>query len=249
MRNNKSNSVSFVRLFPLMAFIYLVMPLAYAGAQTTSDGPYKKAYLLSALESMQSLKSKRKSAAWYVAMIKEHKVDFQLTAEDARKIRLHGRYLGSKGLDEIIAAVRDNYRPGVAKQQTPTPNSTQMKTQAPSPSERGEPTEEEMKEAMERTMQDQGGQRRADGSIGVDNPIAGGGVKIVNFEKLGCTLASYGAGYDCTCRVTTSLSMQSNDGTEAGAKVAEIWGKLYGEKISTMTKRFVRSKEGWIMAN
>lgn len=80
------------------------------------NGPITRDRLLSTLESMQSRKSQRKDAAWYVAMLKEQKVDFQLTPEDEQKIRLHGRYLGKEGLDNLIAAVRDNYRPDVSQQ-------------------------------------------------------------------------------------------------------------------------------------
>ncbi len=74
-----------------------------------SNGPITKDNLLSALESMQSRKSKRRDATWYVAMLEEHKVDFHLTIDDEETIRRAGRYLGKRGLDDLIAAARKNY--------------------------------------------------------------------------------------------------------------------------------------------
>lgn len=80
-----------------------------ARGQKMSDGPITKDNLFSALESMQARKSKRKNAAWYVALIRAHKVDFHLTPDDELEIRHKGRYLGQKGLDSLITAVRDNH--------------------------------------------------------------------------------------------------------------------------------------------
>lgn len=87
-----------------------------------SNDPITKENLLSALENGRLYKNKRKSPSWYVEMIKEHHVNFQLTADDENKIRQHGSYLGKKGLDNLIAAVRNNYRPNVAQQPTSTPS-------------------------------------------------------------------------------------------------------------------------------
>lgn len=96
------------------------------------NGPITKDKLLSALESMQSHKSKRKDAAWYVAILKEHKVDFLLTTEVEQKIRLHGNYLRKRDLDNLIAAVRDNYRQNVSQQPTSIPSSiNQTMTNSP----------------------------------------------------------------------------------------------------------------------
>jgi hypothetical protein len=85
--------------------------LAVSGrAQTMPNGAITKDNLLSALESMQSRKSKRKDAAWYVAMLEEHKVGFQLTSADEQEIRRVGTYLGKEGLKDLIEAIRNNYR-------------------------------------------------------------------------------------------------------------------------------------------
>lgn len=73
-----------------------------------SDGPITKANLLSALESMQSGKSKRQDISWWESQITEHKVDFNLTKEDKRKIRQHGDYLGRNGLDKLIVTIQRN---------------------------------------------------------------------------------------------------------------------------------------------
>lgn len=119
----------------------------------------------------------------------------------------------------------------------------------------GEPTEAEMKQAVIRTMQRRGATKRDDDTVSVDNPLAGSSIKIEEFEKLGCKLANYGAGYFCTYGVTIAFNLYSNEGTTAGNNHANavnmLMRMLNGGKNSsyeTVTSRFIRSKQGWIMS-
>lgn len=199
--------------------------------------PITKANLISSLELGRA---EGMTAERYVELINAAGVAFSLTAKDEQRIRAAGRYLGEAGLDGLVAAIRNNYRPtGRAARDEPRA---------------AEPTEAEMKEALERTAQRRGGQRRPDGSVGADNFIAGASVKILKFEKLGCTPASQGAGYFCNYDITTSLSVHSNEPTEAGERHAKglnlILEGLGAKSINeTPTRRFVRSREGWIASD
>ena len=80
---------------------------AYSTAWAQEDKPITKANLLS---SLRLGKQQRKSAEVYVELIKQHGVDFRMTDEDEQEIRQAGVYLGTKGLTEVIAAVRANDR-------------------------------------------------------------------------------------------------------------------------------------------
>src|SRR2546423_412967 len=62
----------------------------------------------------------RRTAAEYIDLIEHDKVDFSLTQDDEQKIRRACRYLGKKGLDYLIAALKSNYRPVVQLQPTPS---------------------------------------------------------------------------------------------------------------------------------
>jgi hypothetical protein len=80
-------------------------------AQNMPNGVITKQNLLSALEYGRLHRKERKSAKWYVAKIKAHKVDFQLSLHDERRVCYAGEYLGSKGLDALIEAIRQNRAP------------------------------------------------------------------------------------------------------------------------------------------
>ena len=63
------------------------------------------------ISSIELGRRERKTAARYIELINRYGVAFRLTAADERKNRRLGNYLGKKGLDDLIAALRDNYRP------------------------------------------------------------------------------------------------------------------------------------------
>ena len=182
--------------------------------------------------SFEAGRKEKISAERYVDLIKRIGVDFLLTPEIEKEIRAEGKYLGTKGLDDLVEAIRNNYRP-----------------------EPIEPTEEEMKGALIRMMISQGGQLRPDGTVEVRNIFASIIIKIEKFEKLGgCKPLNQGAGYSCTYRITTSFTLSSNEGTPDGDKHAQALQWLitqFGGNYSnaTVTRRFVLSKEGWLMFN
>jgi hypothetical protein len=199
--------------------------------------PIKKANLIS---SIRIGRSEGMTAKRYVELIESAGVAFTLSEADEKRIRRDGRYLGRKGLDDLIAAVRNNYRAAVS--------STSAKDK-----ETDEPTEVEMKEAWQGSMQMRG-RLTADGCISADNAIAGVCIRITKFEKLGCKPASQGAGYFCTYTMATSLSFHSNEGSERGANQAKVLNdimKSLGAQDTNgiVTSRFVRSKDGWLVSN
>ena len=179
-------------------------------------------------------------AASYIELITRNGVDFSLTPEDEKRIRLAGKYLGRKGVEDLITAIRNNYRPNMSE--------------ASSQPASGEPTEAEMKEALLRSTENWGGQQNADGCVRFDNPVAGTCVRITKFQSLGCTPSSQGAGYFCTYRIGTSLSLHSNEKTPDATTHVGIFDQLLekagARRINgTTTKRFVRSKEGWVVTD
>lgn len=62
------------------------------------------------MRSFEVGKRQRKTATDYVKLINLCDVNFSLTPEDEQKIRRSGKYLGKKGLDDLISAIRSNYR-------------------------------------------------------------------------------------------------------------------------------------------
>jgi hypothetical protein len=107
-RSSKFISIRFMAVLTC-AMLICAFTAPSGDAQDMPDGPITKENLLSALKYGRLQKDKRQSADWYVAKIKENKVSFQLTSADKQKIRREGKYLGQKGLDSVIKAVRDNY--------------------------------------------------------------------------------------------------------------------------------------------
>lgn len=45
-----------------------------------------------------------------ISEIQRSRLSFQLSPEDEKEIRRAGRYLGKKGLDNLVGAIRSNYR-------------------------------------------------------------------------------------------------------------------------------------------
>lgn len=98
----------FSRIARLLLFSFAALLLASAtSASAQENKPITKKNLLRAIKAGQEQK---KSASVFVEMIKQQGVDFALTSEDEREIRHAGSYHGAKGVNDLIAAVRDNYR-------------------------------------------------------------------------------------------------------------------------------------------
>lgn len=233
--NHKHNSRHVVMLIILV--IFSLSPNTSAAKCQKNTKPIGKANLIS---SIRLGRTEGMTAKRYVELIESAGVAFLLSDADEKRIRRDGRYLGRKGLDDLVAAIRNNYRAPMS--------STSVKTKEPD-----EPTEVEMKEAWQRAMQNRG-RLTADGCVSVDNAIAGMCIRITKFEKLGCKPASQGVGYFCTYTMATSLSFHSNEGSERGATQAKVWNDLIRslgaqDANGIVTGRFVRSSDGWLVSN
>ena len=162
--------------------------------------------------------------------------------------------IGGAALFLLCPQVSDAQRTGKKVKPVPGkvavgPKPVSKVTAVPRP-RNAEPSEDEMKEALIKGMEARGGERRPDGSVEINNALAGSIVKIESFSKLGCKPTTTGAGYSCTYKVTMSMKVRSNDGTMAGDRQAAAWNTLLGGvgaqyTTATATKRFVRAKEGW----
>lgn len=90
---------------PILLLIVLAI-LCGAGAGQTKK-PITKDHLFS---SIRLGKQQKMTATRYVELIKQAKVDFRLTEDEIRQLRIVGAYLGKRGLDDLITAIRENYR-------------------------------------------------------------------------------------------------------------------------------------------
>jgi hypothetical protein len=118
-----------------------------------------------------------------------------------------------------------------------------------------EPTEEEMKRAMERAMLQRGGTQTRPGEVSIDNSINGMTLTIISFRKLGCEPANQGPGYVCSYHVRSKMTAHSNEGTRAGDRHAAAVNQLLlgimggrEEAADTATRRFLRMDDEWVMS-
>ena len=90
----------------LIILLCLVAAITYGAGQIRQDGdPIEKEGLLRALR-RRVLTSKE-----LIVEVKKRGVSFQLAEPDEQEIRQAGTSLGANGLDDLIASIRDNYRP------------------------------------------------------------------------------------------------------------------------------------------
>lgn len=115
-----------------------------------------------------------------------------------------------------------------------------------------EPTEQEMRQAIERVILERGLSRTGTGEYSVDTSINGVTMTIDSFEKLGCQLPKEGAGYICSYFARVGLSAHSNEGTQAGDRHANATNQILrgmmagrGSVGETATRRFLRTADGW----
>jgi hypothetical protein len=118
-----------------------------------------------------------------------------------------------------------------------------------------EPSEQEMRRAIERAMVQRGGTQTRPGEISVDNPINGMTLTITSFTKLGCEPAIQGPGYVCSYHFKSKMGAHSNEGTQQGDKHAAAVNKLLQammggreEVADSATRRFLRMGDEWIMS-
>ncbi len=115
-----------------------------------------------------------------------------------------------------------------------------------------EPSEKEMKEALLGQIKRRGGVVKDSNTVTTENMLAGIAIEIVEFEKLGCNVASYGAGYFCTYQIVSKPTFYSTEGTEAGDAHAEGVSMLMkffmggDTSTETATRRFTKAGGGWV---
>src|SRR5688572_12186996 len=105
-----------LRLLVLILGIGLISNMSSAPSDAQGQTPIAREGLL------RSLSRKVLSSSELVDQVKQRGVDFQLTPADEQEIRRTGKYLRTKGLNSLITAVRNNYRPHVSQKPTPTPS-------------------------------------------------------------------------------------------------------------------------------
>lgn len=117
-----------------------------------------------------------------------------------------------------------------------------------------EPTEQEMRDAVEQALSGQGNARGESNEFRIDNPLNGITLGVTDFEKLSCVPASGKPGFVCDYRITTRMSVHSNEGSAAGQGHAQAVNQLMSwlsggrteGSTSTVTARFVKSKGAWV---
>jgi hypothetical protein len=118
-----------------------------------------------------------------------------------------------------------------------------------------EPTEQEMRSVMERTMLQRGGTQTGPGEISIDNAINGMKMTIVSFTKLGCEPANQGPGYVCSYQVKSKMTVHSNERSREGDRHADavnslLRGMMGGREtvVDVATRRFLRMADEWVMS-
>jgi hypothetical protein len=117
-----------------------------------------------------------------------------------------------------------------------------------------EPNDKEMREAFLDQIKKRGAVVKDSNTFATENMLAGISIEIVEFEKLGCNVASQGAGYFCTYRTVLKPRFYSTEGTEAGDAhargVAMLMKFIMGGDTSTetATRRFTKAVGGWVVS-
>lgn len=100
-----------VRLVALVLTGLFLLLAHFPAAMSAQEPRITKTNLLDSLKNRARHRADRMTASRYVEWIKQRGVDFQVTAADEQDIRNAGSYFTVAQLDELITAVRDNYRP------------------------------------------------------------------------------------------------------------------------------------------
>jgi hypothetical protein len=221
---------NFKYLLPLVCLVALTQwqGIPVAMSQELIE-PVPKDKLISSIKLNRHEKNylRKMTIPGYIRLINRYGVSFPLTADTEQEIRRAGEYFSAAELDKLVVAIRRNYRPD-------------------------EPSEDEMKETLLRTMTERGGTRTANG-VEINNIIAGGRANLENFEKLGCAPPNYGPGYFCTFTFSASVTMHSNERSESADRQIDAWNKLIrwlmgGNAVTeTVTRKFVWIKDRWIL--
>lgn len=130
--------------------------------------------------------------------------------------------------------------------------SSQSSSKVTGPPQGREPTEEEMRAAVEYSLHGD-----AD-SLKINNSLSGVTASIDHFEKLNCEPHKTRPGYFCDYIMSTDVQFHSNEGTEAGNKHAQgvqLMYEMFKGKSNApdpvVSSRFlyVKSKNRWMKFN
>lgn len=120
-----------------------------------------------------------------------------------------------------------------------------------------EPTEAEMRSALEAKMMARGANRKGE-AFTVGNPINGIQLNIQKFEKDSCRISTHGGGYECTYFIETGITAFSNEKTQAGQDHAESVNKFFAffmggsdgaSSSEVVVRRFVQLDQGWAVSS
>lgn len=137
---------------------------------------------------------------------------------------------------------------GFSLARSAVPSSQPSSTVAGPPQGR-EPTEEEMRAAVEYSLHGDAE------SLEINNPLNGASASIDQLEKLNCEPHKGKPGYFCDYILSVSLQFHSNEGTVDGNKHADAVQKLYDwlnggsnarEAIVSSRFLYVKSKNRWM---
>ncbi len=92
--------------------LVLLLAMSPTDSYAQSNDPIEKRGLIAALNH-QELSSKD-----LIEQVQKRGVAFRINETDERDIRRVGKYLRKRGLDSLLAAIRDNYRPKTASPST-----------------------------------------------------------------------------------------------------------------------------------
>jgi hypothetical protein len=168
-------------------------------------------------------------------------------------LAVNGRTLKMDGMGDCRDYVLVR-RAASSDQAAAADDGTRPRTEAPSlPGQ--EPTETEMRGALELELAEKGNASRTPGEFRTENALSGMSVQLQDFEKLGCARAQGRAGFQCDYMVRMGMKMYSTEGSAAGDAHAEAVNNLMemitgGQSASAQqnaSARFVRARGRWVV--
>lgn len=107
MKHDQRTVFKIMRLILLTLVSLSLVSTTEGSAQAQESTPTTKENLLRAIKRAQE---EKRTVEWHVELVRQLGVDFRMTDADEREIRQAGSHLGAKGLNDLVAAVRANYR-------------------------------------------------------------------------------------------------------------------------------------------
>lgn len=115
MRLEERRAVPFASMS--LVVLWLLLSAQAARGQAGEVQPLLKENFIDALE-VGGKKRPRETARTYIKLVEKYGVAFKLSDADAARIRRAGGYLAAEGLELLLGALRDNYRPDASAAMT-----------------------------------------------------------------------------------------------------------------------------------